>query len=355
MKEEDAGDMRWVAFLTLVDNEGGRYRPRSSIQAAYGGFSDIWQCDARFFNGWNVVVAVKKLRAAKLPPGLSKSDTTKKLLGRLKKELQVWMRLQHPNVVPLLGFTFDEEIAIISPWFGHGNVSDYLLQHPDTDRMQLVQGVASGLLYLHSSAPVVVHGDIKPDNVLIDQFGCPRIIDFGLSKLVEEEPGLSSLNSASLRDAGNARWIAPELLLTEDVSRSCRTDIFSWGCVAFFILTGDVPFKGTLDRQLPIARFNHANPIPDGALYPVLDSNSTLMNLLRSCWNENPEVRPEMSDIVKALDPCQPKASTDLQEFSGAAMGIGPERRLKRFSGGKFWATVREFWRKLFTSKGRRM
>ncbi|KAG9029382.1 hypothetical protein FS837_003567, partial [Tulasnella sp. UAMH 9824] len=138
------------------------------------------------------------------------------------------------------------------------------------------------------------------------------------------------------------------------------------------ILTQDVPFKGTPDRQLPIARFNHANPIPDGALYPYLDSNATLMNLLRSCWNENPEVRPEMNDIVKALDPCQPQAGMNLEEFFGEAKVIVPEqtpppsigdpvqtepisRRRKRFSGEKFWATLRGLWRKLFSSKDRRV
>lgn len=306
MKDEDVRDMRWVGFVTLVDHQGGQYRSRSSAPTAFGGFSDIWQCDTRFFDGSTAVVAVKKLRAVKLPPGLDKSQTSKKLLGRLKKELRVWMRLRHRNVAPLLGFTFDEEIAIISPWFGHGNVSDYLAAHPEADRMKLVQGVAAGLEHLHSSSPVVVHGDMKPDNVLIDQLGCPRIIDFGLSKIVEEDPSLSSFRSASLREAGNARWIAPELLLEEGASRSRQTDMFSFGCVALFIFTGDVPFKGTLDGQLVIARYKGASPIQDGATYPNLETGSALMEVLRACWNLDPQGRPEIGDVVKLLNPAHP-------------------------------------------------
>ncbi|KAG8916484.1 hypothetical protein FRC01_003121 [Tulasnella sp. 417] len=223
------------------------------------------------------------------------------MLGRLKKELRVWMRLQHPNVAPLLGFNFDEEIAIISPWFSHGNISDYLTEHPGVDKLTLLQGIADGVLYLHTSAPVIVHGDLKPDNVLIDQRGVPRIIDFGLSKLLEEEPNLSPALSASLREAGNARWTAPELLLDEDASRSLKTDIFSFGCIAFFILSGDVPFKTTPDRQLIIARYKCAYPIPEAASYPELNSRRRLMSILHSCWSPDPRYRPFIGHIVQSL------------------------------------------------------
>lgn len=57
MNDEDVGNMRWVGFLTLVDPQGGQYRLRSSAPTAYGGFSDIWQCDARFLNGSSEVVS----------------------------------------------------------------------------------------------------------------------------------------------------------------------------------------------------------------------------------------------------------------------------------------------------------
>lgn len=61
MVEEAVGDMRWVKFVTLVDRKGGQYRQRSSAPAAYGGFSDIWQCDSIFSGGESVVVGCTPL------------------------------------------------------------------------------------------------------------------------------------------------------------------------------------------------------------------------------------------------------------------------------------------------------
>lgn len=64
MKEEEVSDKRWVGFVTLVCHRGGLYRPRSSGPVAYGGFSDIWQCDTLFFDGSKVVVGHKTLSQA---------------------------------------------------------------------------------------------------------------------------------------------------------------------------------------------------------------------------------------------------------------------------------------------------
>ncbi|KAG9025272.1 hypothetical protein FS837_005029 [Tulasnella sp. UAMH 9824] len=322
-------------------------------------------------------VAVKKLRAIKLTPGLDKSQTTKSMLRRLKIELQVWMRLNHPNIAPLLGFNFADEIAIISPWFGNGNIADYLMVHSEADKVELLRGVTAGVCYLHSLVPVIVHGDLKPDNVLIDRCGRPKLIDFGLSKIVEEEPGLSSVLPASLREAGNARWIAPELLWEENASRSVQTDIFSFGCVAFFILTGDIPFKNTPDGQLVIARYKGAYPTPEIAVYRELSTRTALIAVLRSCWSTDPGGRPSMDDIARLLNynenrlhlPLLPNGvaapfipwllSTSAPEISlQLSPGLMEERtntpaqRRSRSTVRKQWNSFKAFFRRIFKSEG---
>ncbi|KAG9029330.1 hypothetical protein FS837_003595, partial [Tulasnella sp. UAMH 9824] len=182
---------------------------------------------------------------------------------RLNREIKIWMGLQHTNIAPLLGFVLKGEVCIISPWFINGSVAAYLETHPEVDKTKLVQQVAEGVAYLHNRDPIIVHGDIKPDNIQIDQDGIPKLIDFGWSKAIEVDPGLASVTSASLRDAGNARWVAPELLFGEAVSRSCSTDT---------IFTGDVPFGDIPGTGLVIMRYKGAYPVC--ADYPDLDAHA---------------------------------------------------------------------------------
>lgn len=160
-----------------------------------------------------------------------------------------------------------------------------------------------GVSYLHGLVPWVVHGDLKPDNVLIDVDGVPRLIDFGLSKAIEAEQGVGAVTSSSLRDAGHARWIAPELFADERASRSRSTDVYSFGCVVLFIFTGVAPFKGHSDRTVSYARYRGDQPMNNITDYPNLQTETDLLKLLRDCWSKDSDKRPTMSAVVQRLGP----------------------------------------------------
>ncbi|KAG8947634.1 hypothetical protein FRC04_010568 [Tulasnella sp. 424] len=309
--DPDTVIMPWITFSTTAEGDVGLYRQRGATASAYGGFSDIFQCDARFPDGSSTLVAVKRLRAVKMCKSLDTYQIDRKLQKRLNREVKIWMTLQHPNIAPLLGFSLSGEVCIISAWFTNGNIATHLEANPDADRMKLIRQVAAGVAYLHGRSPAIVHGDLKPDNVLIDVDGVAKLIDFGLSKAVEVEQGVTAVSSTSLRDAGNARWIAPELLLEEDTSRSCNTDIFSFGDLRE-ILTGDVPFKGKKDQALYLARYNGAQPICVEADYPDLQV-SGLKEVLQSCWKVKPAERPAMWVVVQRLDPPPPQLGSIME------------------------------------------
>lgn len=159
---------------------------------------------------------------------------------------------------------------------------------------------------------------------MIDVDGVPRLIDFGLSKAIEAEQGVGAVTSSSLRDAGHARWIAPELFADERASRSRSTDVYSFGCVVLFvsglwfsshcrpeqlivggreIFTGVAPFKGHSDRTVSYARYRGDQPMNNITDYPNLQTETDLLKLLRDCWSKDSDKRPTMSAVVQRLGP----------------------------------------------------
>ncbi len=90
----------------------------------------------------------------------------KRMRKRLGRELLCWIRLQHPHILPLLGFAFISENGnrpcLITTWCDKGNLSEYLTKTPDANRRLLVSQIAQGVAYLHSRTPPIVHADLKP-------------------------------------------------------------------------------------------------------------------------------------------------------------------------------------------------
>ncbi|KAG8913242.1 hypothetical protein FRC00_002826, partial [Tulasnella sp. 408] len=128
---------KWTKFVTVIPGQHGRFRINAGMGPIYGGFSDVWQCDAKFSNGRIVSAAAKKFRAVRIARDAEPSAVTNKLLKRLTKELDIWMALQHPHITPLLGFVLEDDLCIISPWYPSGNVADYIVRQPEVDRIQL--------------------------------------------------------------------------------------------------------------------------------------------------------------------------------------------------------------------------
>jgi len=95
---------------------------------------------------------------------MTKCDSAgERMIVRMRREMNVWERLDHPHVAPLRGFIMDHDgtPGLVSPWYSEGNVLNYLKNNPFADRRKLVRDVADGLAYLHGQTPSIVHADIK--------------------------------------------------------------------------------------------------------------------------------------------------------------------------------------------------
>ncbi|KAG8947548.1 hypothetical protein FRC03_001009 [Tulasnella sp. 419] len=276
----------------------GKYRKDTVEAYAHGGFSDVWKCHVLLVDNTIQAVALKELRAVNIPA--SKSDPAsvyKRMIKRLEREILVWSRLQHPHIVPLVGFRF-EPTCLISPWYSNGNLKDWVRRHPQAEKRKLTRQVVDGLMYLHSMSPPIVHGDIKSDNILMSDEGDAVINDFGLSQIMEDAS--ESMNSTSTATIGNARWLAPEILC-EGMKRSTASDVYSFGCLLLEIETGAMPFRGLPDIQVVVAVLSCKLPVSERDGYPELRENDTIWNMMLDCWNYDHYARPTMKIIEARL------------------------------------------------------
>ncbi|KAG6382175.1 WD40-repeat-containing domain protein [Boletus reticuloceps] len=220
-----------------------RYITKSDDQyVAGGGFGDVYRC--RYLNGSPKEVAVKAFRF-KFTLAAHESDRSVKMFRR---ELGIWRRLNHPNVVPFLGISYGfgmrGAMSLVSLWMPNESLSLFLAKHDDHldlgHRLQFLLDIANGLHYLHSFP--IVHGDLNCNNVLLDADYTARLADFGYASLVGNFPeALTYLQRSTVRP-GALRWIAPEQIESEETfNRTPKSDIYSFSCIAL-----QASFLGTI-------------------------------------------------------------------------------------------------------------
>ncbi|KAG1904345.1 kinase-like domain-containing protein, partial [Suillus fuscotomentosus] len=244
-----------------------------------------------------------------------------KLEKAMRRELRLWLRLKHLNIVPLLGIVHVESPwpALVYPWMPSGTLYIYLEKQAATlstsTKVGLVKGVADGLYYLHSMD--VVHGDLQPvctvvvslrilhlfvsqDNVLIGDSGNPCLTGFGLATVVGD-PELQ-WNSTTAACDFDSRWRAPEVIgieSDEPARPNYASDIYSFGSIMFFIVSGNIPWKEKNSNHIAIALSRGATParpenIPNG-----------FWSLIERCWSRNPMDRPGTAHILDCTDQCR--------------------------------------------------
>ncbi|KAF9644877.1 kinase-like protein, partial [Thelephora ganbajun] len=244
---------------------------------ASGGFSNVHQAE---FDGKKVCIKVLRLYAQ------DTSDFTKKTFYR---EVVVWKRLQHPNIVPFLGVPAREPppLEIICDWMENSRVTEYVRANPKVDCTNLLWDVVDGLHYLHSCN--VIHGNLKGANILIDKDGHARLADFGLTSIIRGEDSTRSPQDSNTNNT--TTWAAPEILKEGSVSK--EGDVFTFAMVTVEIFTGHAPFVKNYQSAI-FDIISGKRPQRPHKLH-----HDGLWQLVQRCWNEQPGERPTSSQLLE--------------------------------------------------------
>ncbi|OWM64649.1 hypothetical protein CDL15_Pgr020616 [Punica granatum] len=221
-------------------------------------------------------------------------------------------RLRHRNIVTLLGYCRRKgELLLVYDYMPNGSLEKYLFNQPKVtlnwaQRFRVIKGVAAGLLYLHEGwEQVVIHRDIKANNVLLDAEMNGRLGDFGLARLYDH-----GTDPQTTRVVGTLGYLAPEHTRTGKATKA--TDVFAFGAFLLEVATGRRPIeaRGTEDVILVDWVFSCWNR--GGEILEARDPNlggefvakevELVLKLGLMCSHSDPQGRPTMRQVVHYLD-----------------------------------------------------
>jgi len=175
------------------------------------------------------------------------------MLRRFQNETEILARLDHPNIATLVD---GDKTPGGLPYFVMEYVEgDDLITYCNRrnlsleDRLKLFRKICSAVAYAHGK--LIVHRDLKPSNILVTADGEPKLLDFGISKLLSDEP-LDGRGTATAMGMMTPNYASPEQFRGESVSTA--TDVYSLGVILYELLTGELPYEVSSRRLDEVAR-----------------------------------------------------------------------------------------------------
>ncbi|KAE8717622.1 hypothetical protein F3Y22_tig00110044pilonHSYRG00286 [Hibiscus syriacus] len=259
----------------------------------------------------NQDVAVKLLDWGE--DGIATTAETAALRTSFRQEVAVWHKLNHPNVTKFIGASMgtsnlkipsknpsaeshdplpSKACCVVVEYLPGGTLKQYLIRNRRKKLafkvvIQLALDLSRGLSYLHSRK--IVHRDVKTENMLLDPHRNLKIADFGVARVEAQNP------QDMTGETGTLGYMAPEVLDGKPYNRRC--DVYSFGICLWEIYCCDMPYPDLsfADVSSAVVRQNLRPEIPRCC-------PSSVANIMRKCWDANPEKRPEMDEVVRMLE-----------------------------------------------------
>lgn len=270
------------------------------------------------------VVAVKRLKD--VDPGGGEAD--------FWAEVTIIARMHHLNLVRLWGFCAEKgERILVYEYVANGSLAKFIFFKPTQEpnlneaddekpildwdiRYRIAMGVARAIAYLHEEClEWVLHCDIKPENILLEDDFRPKVSDFGLAKLAKNKKDVVSMS----RIRGTRGYLAPEWVKDEPITP--KADVYSYGMVLLELVSGTRNFDYTMASELDSADWYFpkwayekmyiekkvedildrriVNRYDDRVHYPMIDR---MVKTAMWCLQDRPETRPSMGKVTKMLE-----------------------------------------------------
>ena len=242
--------------------------------------------------------STKEIFAAKI----SLQKVSKEISKNILSEVNIMKSLNHPAILKFIGYSsFDFEKnpkpTIVTEFASNGslqNIIDNVSKFPkwnETKKLITIYGIVAGMSYLHDHK--ILHNDLKPSNVLLDDDFHPKIADFGLSQTIASGDDNDS-SSKSISIKGTPSYIAPEVW-NEQIYEPF-SDVYSFGILLYELVFMKKAFVGLKPVQIGYKVTNNERPP-----FPLLKKNP-FKSLIQRCWAQDPSKRPSFKQLMVELE-----------------------------------------------------
>ncbi|URD93090.1 U-box domain-containing protein [Musa troglodytarum] len=243
------------------------------------------------------------------------------------REMDILCNIRHPNLVTLIG-ACPEALALVYEFLPNGNLEDRLTCMDNAPpltwqaRIRIAVEICSALVFLHSCKPAnIVHGDLKPANILLDENYVSKLGDFGIWRLLIQSINSTILYHCTRQPKGTFAYMDPELLTSREIT--AKSDVYSFGVILLQLLTGR-PALGISRVVQEALDMKCLDKIFDASAgdWPYVQAEK-LAKLGLKCCEMNTKNRPDAKEAWRILEPLM--KSVSFVRLSSSSIRLVPE------------------------------
>jgi len=284
-------------------NELGQYTLEEKLGS--GGMGEVWRARHRFLVR---AAAIKLIRPEVLAPGPAEREVA---MRRFEREALATAALRSPHTVQLYDFGQAEDgtLFYVMELLGGIDLEELVTRFgpmPPERAVHLLLQVCDSLAEAHRNG--LTHRDIKPANIVVSEAGAEldfvKVLDFGLVRFQPEQPGGARAKlTAEGSFAGTPAFLAPEIAIGE-AAYDHRVDLYAVGCVAYWLLTGELVFSATTVMKMIIDHAHAVPPRPHTRTEQPIPAD--LEQVIMECLAKDPADRPPgAAELAERLAACK--------------------------------------------------